>query len=154
MWWLVTILAVIAAFLFPKFRNALLILIGAVAIGLFALYENQQIEDNASKGRVTDTEVQLTELRLVPGYGSYTLVGRLRNSSARFSIQSLQLRVTLRDCVSKNQCETIGQATPYLSLSVPPGQTRGVEERLYFSSLPKIRGNLEWDYAVVEIRAK
>ncbi len=155
MWWLVAILAIIAAFFFPRFRNALLILIGVLALGFFVLYEYQQMEEKASRGRIANTDVHLTELRLIlRSPGSYTLAGRLRNGSAQFSIQSLQIRLTLRDCVSKNQCETIGETTQYVSLSVPPGQTRGVEERIYFSSLPSLKGNLEWDYAVVEIRAK
>ena len=155
MWWLIAILAIAAAFFFPRFRNVLLILIGIIGVGLFALYENQRMEEQASRNRVTNKDVYLTELRLVPrSPDAYTLVWRLRNGSSQFSIQSLQIRLKLRDCVSKNQCETIGETTQYLSLSVPPGQTRGVDERIYFSSVPRLKGNLEWDYAVVEIRAK
>ncbi|HYA47100.1 MAG TPA: hypothetical protein VEF92_06060 [Burkholderiales bacterium] len=155
MWWLIAILAIVAAFFFPRFRNVLLILMGVLVLGFFALYEYQQAEEKASRGRIATTDVQLTETRLiVRSPGAYTLTGRLRNGSAQFSIESLQIRLTLRDCVSKNRCETIGETTQPLSVSVPPGQTRGVEERVYFSDLPSLKGNLEWDYAVVEIRAK
>jgi hypothetical protein len=35
-----------------------------------------------------------------------------------------------------------------------PGQTRGVEERVYYSSLPSLKGTLEWDYAVVEVHGR
>jgi len=155
MWWLIAILAIIAAFFFPRFRNVLLILIGVLAVAFFVLYEYEQTDEKASRSRITNTDVHLTETRLIlRSPGAYTLVGRLRNGSAQFSIQSLQIRLTLRDCVSKNQCATIGETTQSLSVSVPPGQTRGVEERIYFSSLPSLKGNLEWDYAVVEIHAK
>src|ERR1700694_712282 len=121
MWWLIAILAIAAAFFFPRFRNILLILIGIIGVGLFALYENQRMEEQASRNRVTNKDVYLTELRLIPrSPDAYTLVGRLRNGSAQFSIQSLQIRLKLRDCVSKTQCEIIGETTQYLSLSVPP----------------------------------
>jgi len=155
MWWLVAIVAIIAVFFFPRFRKVLLIFIGVLALGVFVFYEYQQMEEKESRGRLTRKDVHLTELQLIPrSPGSYTLVGRLQNGSAQFSIQSLQIRLTLRDCVSENQCETIGETTQHVSLSVPPGQTRGVEERVYFSSLPSLKGNLEWGYAVVEIHAK
>jgi hypothetical protein len=155
MWWLIAILAIIAAFLFPRFRKILLILMGVLAVGFLALYEYEQMEEKASRSRMANADVHLTETRLIlRSPGSYTLVGQLRNGSAQFSIQSLQIRLTLRDCLSKSQCETIGETTQHLSLSVPPGQTHGVEERVYFSSLPSLKGNLEWDYAVVEVRAK
>ena len=155
MWWLIAILAIITAFLFPRFRNTLLILIGVLAVGFFVLYEYEQMEEKASRGRITNTDVHLTESQLIlRSPGSYTLVGRLRNGSAQFSIESLRIRLTLRDCVSKTQCAIIGETIQYLPLYVPPGQTRGLEERIYFSSLPRLKGNLEWDYALVEIRAK
>jgi hypothetical protein len=156
MWWLIVILAIVAAFFFfPRFRSALLVLIGVLAVGVIVFYAYQQMEEKASRGRIANTDVHLTELRLIPrSPGAYTLVARLRNGSAQFTIQSLQIRLTLRDCVSKNQCETIGETIQNLSLSVPPGQTRGLEERMYFSNLPSLKGNLEWNYAVVEIRAK
>lgn len=155
MWWLIAILAIIVGFFFPRFRKALLILIGVLVVGFFALYEYEQTEEKASRSRIANTDVHLTETRLiVRSPGSYTLIGRLRNGSSQYSIQSLRVRLTLRDCVSKTKCDAIGETTQSLSISVPPGQTRGVEERVYFSNLPGLKGNLQWDYAVVETRAK
>jgi hypothetical protein len=155
MWWLIAILVVIAAFAFPRFGKALLVLVGLAAVALFVIYQQSEQEESAARQRVTPQQVELTDLRLgPPQYGSsYGLTGRIRNASTKFSIKSLQLKITLRDCITSADCVTVGDRTTYIFVSVPPGQTRGISESIYFSNLPPLRGSFAWSYAIAEIKA-
>jgi hypothetical protein len=153
MLWLIAILTIIAAFVFPRFGKALLILVGLVVLSVVIILINNEREAKESRKRISPQEVQLTELRLGSEYGSYKLVGRIRNASAKYPIQSVQLRITLQDCIATDNCATIGDTTEYMFVSVPPGQTRAVDESVYFSDVPSLKGTFAWNYSIVEVSA-
>jgi len=155
MWWLIGIVIVIAAFAFPRFGKALLVLATIVVVGILIVIANERQESAAARTRVSASEIDLLDLRLGSSYGSsYRLVGRLRNRSPRYTLSSLSIKVTMRDCTAPGQCETVGETTTSVYASVPPGQVRGIDDSVYFSGLPPFRGKMEWIYSVVEIRAK
>jgi len=45
----------------------------------------------------------------------------------------------------------VGQANTSIYTRVPPGQARDVEEYVFFNPSPRIRGRMEWSYAIGEI---
>jgi len=156
MGWLFAIGVLIAVIAFPRFRKAVLALVGVGAIALFIIYQQSEREQAAAKSRVKPQEVEFTDMRLGRSqYGSsYQLTGRVRNLSTTYSISSLTLRIVLRDCITPQDCSTVGDRNEYVIVSVPPGQTRGVDELVYFSDVPAFRGSFAWSYSVTEIKAK
>ena len=62
--------------------------------------------------------------------------------------------MTVRDCPAEGECETVGDKAEQVYTSVPPGQSRGLDEHVYFSALPRFKGRFEWSYAVTSVRAK
>ena len=47
----------------------------------------------------------------------------------------------------------VGQAKTKIRVLVPPRQVRGIDENVYFSSMPRSKRELIWDYEIVEITA-
>lgn len=155
MWWVIAIIVIIAAFAFPRFGVVLLVLLALAGGGLFMAHLNNQQERAASTRRMTTTEVELTDLRLGRQYGSsYKLVGRVRNASPKYTLQEFSLRILVRDCAEPQTCETIGETTDSVYVSVPPGQIRGIDESIHFSALPALKGTFAWEYSLVEVKAK
>lgn len=156
MGWLVAILVIIAVVAFPKVRKVVAVVAAIAAIGLVAWYLTNQREEAASKSRVTANELDISDLRLGRAqYGSsYRLTGRVQNLSSRFTISSLQIRMVLKDCLQANDCSVVGDSIANVWVSVPPGQVRAIDDSVYFSDVPPFRGTFEWNYEIVEIKAK
>ncbi len=157
MWWVLIILIVlIAAFAVPKFGKALLVVIGILVVGGFALYLNGQHKEELAKKRISPDEIQLDDLRLAPSYSpeSFRIVGRIKNKSQKYSLDSLRLKITMRDCVKLGDCKIVGESVAWSFADVPPGQSRDFDESVYFSNLAKPKGKYEWDYSIIEIKGE
>lgn len=156
-WVFLIVIIVIAGFAVPRLGKALLICIGVlVGLGLIWYFYDQQ-EEEASKKRIAANEVDLIELRLLPqtySPESFELVGRIRNKSARYTLTDLRLRITMKDCLAANQCETVGESSAWLFQDVPPGQSREIKDSVYFRNLGKPRGKFEWGYMIEQISGK
>jgi hypothetical protein len=153
----------IAAFVVTRFGKALLVLAGVLVVVLVvvlvAVNEQDEQERVASRSRVAPQEVELSDMRLErtpydSSYRSYQLTGRIKNLSNAFNIDSIQLRIVLNDCVAASDCSTVGDRTEDISVSVPPRQTRGIDQTISFSAVPPFRGAFVWSYSIAEIRAQ
>lgn len=154
-WWIVVILIVIViAFKIPKYGKELLVGIGIlVAIGVVWYLKNEQ-EEVASKRRIVPAGIQFDNLRLAPSYSaeSFLLLSRIKNKTQRFSLRDLRLKITMHDCIKPGDCEIVGESTACSFATVPPGQSRDIDESVYFSNLAKPKGKYEWGYSILEIK--
>jgi hypothetical protein len=85
---------------------------------------------------------------------TFTLIGRVRNKSARGTITEVTLRMTMEDVLASGAATTAGEATVVLRKEVPPAESRDFEEKVVFGPLPTPQGRLEWNYSVIEVKAK
>ena len=155
MWWIIIlIIVVIIAFKIPKFGKTLLIGVAVLVVIGFIWYLNNQHEEEMSKKRISPAEIQFDNLRLAPSYSaeSFRLVGRIKNKSQSFSLRDMRIKITMRDCIKPGECEIVGESTAWTFATIPPGQSRDIDESVHFSNLAKPKGKYEWDYAIVEIR--
>lgn len=119
----------------------------------------QQCAGNAeaekARLRITPAEIRLDDLRLEPQYsGSYKLTGRVYNMSHQFTLTSLDLKLTIQDCLPGGKCDTVGESTESPFLTIPPGQARDLDERVHFSGVVAPRGNLTWRYDLIGIKGR
>jgi len=179
MMWLVVIVIVVAlAFAVPRFGKMLLIISGVLLVlGLLAaaaLYVVKQREDAAreeAKKLINRDDLEFVDMALRGGNvlpGSYRLIGRVRNRST-FHLSELRLKLTLRDCpkgvvpsprpehftdaernVFRRACEVVGEEQEHVYASVPAHQARDLDQLVSFSGFKDIRGDLVWDYAILE----
>ncbi len=135
--------------------------LGLVAIALVAggsLYMYNRGEAHRTLTRIPSSELILENVTLKPYVGSYRIAGRIKNNSAKFSVKQIDFVVTVRDCTggaAAQQCVTIGESNEILVLNIPPGEARDFAESVRFSgSNLKLKGRLEWNYSISQIRAK
>lgn len=161
-WLLVLVLLLIAGFAVPRLGKALLVVCGVLIlliIGLFAYLSIERrrsdAEDVAASKRIPHADVELSDLVLEPsGSGSYKLTGRVHNGSGQYLLYRLHLKLTLHDCVKPDSCEIIGQAGADADNLVPPGQTRAIDEYVFFSAIPQVRGKFTWTYELVSVSGR
>ncbi len=140
---------------FPKFRRTLgvilVILMGA--IGLIIWQDSQEHELEFT--RISSDEVQLQQMQARPGLNtrSFVVDGRLHNLAQDYTILSVQLQATAKDCYLGN-CEVVGQEDRIFPLEVPPDQARDFSVTIPFSVTPKVQGEIAWEYKILKIRAR
>jgi hypothetical protein len=114
-----------------------------------------KIEEEASKHRITESEIDLIDLRLdLPQFPSnfagFYLTGRIRNRAAHnHTLNSITLTVLLRE--KEGSQDILGQQTVQIRVEVPPHQTHAFHQTVYFDNPPQAR-QYAWTYAITEIR--
>jgi arginine exporter protein ArgO len=108
---------IIAGFAIPRLGKVLLwigalgaVLLVVCGVVLYEMNRRQEAEQARSMTLIKPTEIELSDMLLNPNDGSdsFTLVGRVKNLSQRFTLTSFGLMLTMRDCDS-NGCETVGE---------------------------------------------
>ena len=110
------------------------------------------IEEEASKHRITESEIDLIDLQL--GHRDwdnlYHLSGRIRNRAAHNrTLNSIKLLVLLRE--KEGSPDIVGEQTVEIRVEVPPHQTRAINQAIYFNNSPQLT-KFAWKYAIAEIR--
>jgi hypothetical protein len=120
------------------------------------MYESDKrdkAERTVARTRIRPAEVELVDLALRPNYSgsSYTLVGRVRNRSAAYTLTEFRLKLVIRDCRTASDCEIVGETEESVYANVPPNQARDLDKYIYFSGLRQPRGKYQWAYHIIEI---
>ncbi len=150
---LVVFLLLAAGFRKAAAGVAVLVLIVGVSIYLY----NEQQEQRATT-RIAVSEIAVEKLDLTPTFRSgYDLSGTIKNNSAKYRLDGIDVTVTLRDCRDKDKstCTVIGQASAYAAMTVPPREARDFILSLHFGNdRPRATGTLAWDYEITAVTAK
>jgi hypothetical protein len=156
--WIIAVALLIVALLirFGHRKSALGLAVGVVALGTW-LYVHNERQEHAAENRIPVSDIALNNVNLRPTFRSgYDLVGTLRNNSPRYRLDGIDVSVTLRDCRTKDNtnCTVIGQASTYVAITVPSGESRDLVASLHFGDdKPEVKGTLAWDYKIVSATA-
>jgi hypothetical protein len=161
MLWIVVLILVALAFLFPKTRSFGLSAIGVAIVAIVAIvviakrgepitlgstalpaveqkpvdFEQLHVEkldkaDPAAKNRIRVEEIRFDQVRAEAGAerGSVgtTIVARLYNDSAAYTLTDYGYYLVVQDCI-KGVCTTVFDQHGLSSVSVPPNQARDVK---------------------------
>lgn len=133
------------------------LMIGFLAVALVVitlLLVFDVFEERRSANLIPPQEIELIGFRMQHGHASvYELSGRVQNHSPQFGLFRLSLRVLALDCpdaqAARSDCAVIGEQLERLSVDVPAGQARDVNDRVRFADAPmKLRGVLRWEFEV------
>lgn len=140
---------------YPKFRRVLgvvlVLMIGAIGVIIWQDTQEQGLEFE----RVSVKQTQLSIMQARPGLNarSFVVSGRIQNLAKDYTILSIMLQATLKDC-DRGACEIVGQEHATIPLEVPSGQSRDFSATIPFSAVPVVRGEPGWEYNIVKIRAR
>lgn len=156
-WLLVPLVLMVLLYLagFPRSAGALLVAV--VVAGVVLYFYNQRLEEDA-RSRIPLSEVIVENVTVTPTFrSSYNLSGNVRNKSEEYRLEGITFKVTLRDCQGpdKAKCVSIGEATTYVPVTLPPQEARDFVGSLYFGNEQiKPKGTFAWDYEIVAITGK
>jgi hypothetical protein len=149
------LIMILLAVNFPKFRRSLevTIVILFLAIGVIIWQDTQ--EQELEFERISLEQAQLMQMQVRPGLNSRSFVvgGRIQNLAKDYTILSIQLQATVKDC-NLGTCGIVGQETTTFSLEIPSEQSRDFSVTIPFSVAPQIKGETAWEYEILKIRAR
>lgn len=155
--WLIGIVVLVLLVVSVRFRKFVL---GLVALGAAVggvVYLMKEREESRSLSRIPVSQLTFENVMLTPDYSGYKISGRIKNTSAQFTLKEVRYIVTMQDCTgespSKN-CVTIGESKETVYLNVPPGQARDFEDSVYLGGTLKPKARLEWHYVVSQTKGE
>jgi hypothetical protein len=154
--WLAAIVVLLLLVFSTRFRKVAAVVAGvlAAAVGIFILVQQQSQKE--ARALIPSSDVDLHEIRLQSDFGSYKLVGRIRNNSPSYTLTGVSLKLVLKDCDTATQasCVTIGESEehPFFE-NIPPGQARDIDSYI-FPGTTKRKGKLVWHYSIAYTEGK
>ena len=169
MYWILATIFILIALAVPRLRP--LGIIGCVIMGAMLLWgvigrlrsadQNEPVAQQ--RGRPTSParvmqpigldQVVVESLRLTGGGAPFELSGRIENKSD-VVLRSVTVLVTRRDCyegaLDPTGCVVLWQDRHWMSLSVPPAQTRDFSTSVWMhGAAPRSRGTLKDSFEIV-----
>ena len=144
---------VVSASRYPRLAFTLLVVLLAVAV---IIYQLNLKNDERSDSLISDSEVELSQVTMTPGYaGSYDMKGILRNDSLVSSIVEVVVQIEMLDCptqgkTDRSNCNGLGWVTARITKNVPPGQIQVFNTNLSFPT-SEDSGYITWDYQISQV---
>jgi hypothetical protein len=144
---------VVSASRYPRLAFTLLVVL--LVLAAITLQLNSK-NDERSDSLITDSEVELSQVTLTPGYaGSYDMEGILRNDSLVSSIVEVVVQIEMLDCPTQGKtdwvnCNELGSVTARITTAVPPGQSQEFNTNLSFPA-SDVSGYITWDYQISQV---
>ena len=115
MGWLVALAVLFLLVYSAGFRKAALGLGGVLIVVGIALYVYEQIEDDRSRSRISSSELEYLDIKLLnKSASSRQLAGRIKNNSKKYALRGLGLRIVLEDCEildKQSSCTVVAETT-------------------------------------------
>jgi hypothetical protein len=118
------------------------------------------IEYEASKHRIARSELDLDVRLYGDSSNMFRIHGRIRNNSTRYTLNSVTLKMSITDKApgetpTLELKDVVGESIARISITVPPQQSRGIDEYVSFADLPKLEpGHWSWGCVITEIRGE
>ena len=154
--WIVGIVVLILLVVSAGFRMFAGVLVLIFAVGGFIFWQYLEYEERESKSRIPQSELVFEGMSLKPSYGSsYDLIGRIVNNSNKYTLKSVQLKLTFRDCEKDNKnCIVIYEDSENIYINIPPKQARDFKESVYLYSDISLKVEMAWDYKIQHTKAE
>jgi hypothetical protein len=151
----VLLIIILVAMYFPKFRRTLgvtlVLLMGAIGVIIW----QDTLERELEFERISLKQAQLSQMQVRSGLNtrSFVVGGRIQNVSQHYTIFSMMLQATIKDCEGE-ACKIVGQEKIMVPVEVPPDQARDFSVTIPFSGIPKVKGEAVWGYEILLVRAR
>jgi hypothetical protein len=123
----------------------------AVYWGVSSLMEQK------AKKLITAEQLEQIDFKLGELSAYWDLTGQIKNNSTH-TLTGLTIKARAYDCPTEStspDCEIIGEDDDvYISVVVPPGQTRKVDSIVSFYNMPSVKKHFVWAYEISEIKGE
>ncbi|MDO8333672.1 MAG: hypothetical protein Q7T35_03255 [Nitrosomonas sp.] len=148
--WLAGIIVLILIVVSEKFRKFAGFLALVCVVGGLLFWQYHEYEKNKSRNRISPSELILKNVsfKLLPS--SYEMTGRIINNSEKFTLNGVQLKITIKDCASNDNidCIIFSEKNEYIYVYIPPKQARDFRKDISLYSDQIKEDRLVWNYSV------
>jgi len=152
---IVLAIIIVVAVYVPKFRRSLgvilVVLMGAIGLIIW----QDTLERGLEFERISLEQAQLSHMQVRSGLNtrSFVVSGRMQNVSQHYTIFSMMLQATIKDCDGET-CKIVGQEKTMVPMEVPPDQSRDFSVTIPFYGVPKVKVKAVWEYEILFVRAR
>jgi len=148
--WLSGIIVLILLVVSVRFRKFAGVFVLVCAAGGLLFWQYQEYEKNKSRNRISSSELVLKNVsfKLLPN--SYEITGRIINNSEKFTLNGVQLKITIKDCANNDNidCIIFSEKNEYIYVYIPPKQARDFKKDISLYSDQNRENRLVWDYSI------
>lgn len=135
--------------------TAVLILGGVAWLGWLRAEDRKRLRDEeTARQQITRQQIEFRNLRMGVGGPSVQLNGRIRNNNPTYTLTRVDMRLRVLECDASYRCDTLGDQTESISVSVPPQETREISHDVFFSGLGAARLRRSWRYDVLSVTGR
>ena len=94
---------ILSALVLPRFRRSLLATLVLVTSVIAVIIWLDNRERELQHSRLPLSQIELRNMQVTPGFNvrSYVVKGRIHNDSRDFTINTVELQLDLKDCISE-----------------------------------------------------
>ena len=146
---------IVSALALPRFRRSLLATLLVVISVIAVIIWLDSRERALQHARLPLSQIELRNMQASPGLNvrSYVVKGRIYNGSRDSTINTVELQLDLKDCISEI-CEIVGQEVTRIFVQIPPRQSRDFETTVFLSTVVDLEGSPKWTFAVVGVKTQ
>ena len=148
--WLAGIIILILLVVSEKFRKFVGVFVLVCAVGGLLFWQYQEFEKNKSRNRISPSELVLKNVSFKLSHSSYEMAGRIINNSEKFTLNGVQLKITIKDCANNDHidCIIFSEKNEYIYVYIPPKQARDFRKDISLYSDQNKEDRLVWDYSI------
>ena len=149
--WLAGVIILILLVVSERFRKFAGVFILICVVGGLLFWQYQEYEKNKPRNRISPSELVLKNVSFKPSNSNYEMTGRIINNSQEFTLNGVQLKITVKDCANNNNnndCIIFTEKNEYLYVNIPPKQARDFRKDISLYSNQIIEERLVWNYSV------
>ena len=148
--WLAVIIVLILLVVSARFRKFAGIFVLVCIVGGLLFWQYQEYEKNKSRNRISPSELVLKNISFKPSNSNYEMTGRIINNSEKFTLNGVQLKITVKDCTNNDNinCIIFSEKNEYIYVYIPPKQARDFKKDIYLYSDQNKEDRLVWDYSI------
>jgi hypothetical protein len=148
--WLAGIIILILLVVSAKFRKFAGLFILVCAVGVLLFWQYQEYEKYKPRNRISPSELVFKNVSFKLSQSSYEMTGRIINNSEKFTLNGVQLKITIKDCANNDNidCIIFSEKNEYIYVYIPPKQARDFIKDISLYSDQNKENRLVWSYSI------
>lgn len=135
---------------------SLALIVGAVAwLGWGKLADRRRLlDEELASNQITKEQIEFRSLRMGVGGPLVLLQGRVSNNNPIYTLTQVEMRLRVLECDASFRCDTLGDQTESIAVSVPPQQSREISHDVFFSGLGAARLRRSWSHELISVTGR
>lgn len=135
---------------------SLALIIGAMAWRAWGEVADRRrlLDEEIASSQITREQIEFRSLRMGVGGPLVQLQGRVSNNNPTHTLTQVEMRLRVIECDASFRCDTLGDQTESIAVSVPPNQSREISHDVFFSGLGAAGLRRSWSHELISVTGR